>query len=175
LLGKSTLYTQKVEEPFLATYWYDSAYSEEVFRVGGSLHYLDSKNRELTTFRGVLLRHTPQIYKGHKLTNEIDKVLVSPNTGEFVYNGEYEKMKELGNPNVALGKFASTQMEKSFAHGKKVAAINPTQADHAERLLKISAKCTFCGKMTEDWWSYDGKTGSCKCNSCLKKNQVTPK
>lgn len=51
----------------------------------GSLHYLDTKNRELQTFRGLSLYHKPQIYKGDNLTSELEKVLVSPLNGEFVH------------------------------------------------------------------------------------------
>lgn len=29
--------------------------------------------------------------------------------------------------------------------------------------------CEICGERTNEWWDYDGKTGTCKCNKCKKK------
>lgn len=39
-----------------------------------------------------------------------------------------------------------------------------TQAQPAER----EGACVFCGEITTDWWSYDGRTGTCKCRACLR-------
>ena len=30
------------------------------------------------------------------------------------------------------------------------------------------APCTMCGQVTNDWWYYDPKTHTCKCNVCLR-------
>lgn len=35
------------------------------------------------------------------------------------------------------------------------------------------APCVFCGQKTTDWWSYDGKTGKCKCKACLLGSQTS--
>lgn len=33
--------------------------------------------------------------------------------------------------------------------------------------------CVFCGQKTTEWYSYDGKTGECKCNSCLRNSRIS--
>ena len=60
----------------------------------GSLHYLDAKNRRLTTFRCLSLYHEPQIYRGTRQISDLDKIMVSPRNGEFVHDGEHDKFQE---------------------------------------------------------------------------------
>lgn len=31
--------------------------------------------------------------------------------------------------------------------------------------------CVFCGTYTDDWWSFIGENGTCKCNPCLRKGK----
>jgi hypothetical protein len=62
--------------------------------IKGSLHYLDSENRSLHTFRGLSLYHEPQVYKGHYLCSTLEELFVSPKTGEFVHNGEHDEFME---------------------------------------------------------------------------------
>ena len=35
--------------------------------------------------------------------------------------------------------------------------------------LKKKGECVFCHEFTDDYWYYDGKTGTCKCNKCYKE------
>jgi hypothetical protein len=48
------------------------------------------------------------------------------------------------------------------------------QAKRVEASIKArqappkSGICQFCGVVTEDWWSFDGITNTCKCKSCYK-------
>jgi hypothetical protein len=71
---------------------------------GKSLHYLDAENRTLTTFRGLHLIHSPQLFKGHRLSHTVAEVLVAPETGEFVHPGEYERLQEYRQQQAELEK-----------------------------------------------------------------------
>ena len=33
--------------------------------------------------------------------------------------------------------------------------------------------CEFCGVQTIEWWSWDGKTNTCKCGQCARKGIYT--
>ncbi len=57
----------------------------------GSLHYLDPDSGILTTYRGLSLVHSPQLYSGRKESRPLSAVLVLPSTGEFVHPGEAER------------------------------------------------------------------------------------
>lgn len=35
-----------------------------------------------------------------------------------------------------------------------------------------NGKCEFCGKITTDWWTYESRTGKCKCNDCLREGKT---
>jgi hypothetical protein len=59
----------------------------------GSLHCLDPESRMLTTYRALVCIESPQYYRGQEVTTELSRVLVMPNTGEFVHPGEYERLK----------------------------------------------------------------------------------
>jgi hypothetical protein len=30
----------------------------------------------------------------------------------------------------------------------------------------------FCGRETEDWWWFDGRTGQCKCEDCREQGKI---
>lgn len=58
---------------------------------GASLHFLDSESKVLTTLRGLVLVHSPQIYGGHKECTPLAQIKIMPKTWEFVHPGEYER------------------------------------------------------------------------------------
>lgn len=33
------------------------------------------------------------------------------------------------------------------------------------------ASCELCGKVTTDWWLFDGATGLCKCHQCYEQGR----
>lgn len=59
-----------------------------------SLHFLDPARRQLTTCRGIWLRHPPQGHQATLLEHPLESVLLNPRTGEFVHPGEHEAWKE---------------------------------------------------------------------------------
>ena len=167
----------------------------------GSLHYLDAENHKLTTFRCLNLYHKPQIYEGIRQISDLEKILVSPKTGEFVHAGELEKYQEYHqegiykpqqnwegssfheDPDISFqppdGEIPDNEIIEDGNREIKPARVinnpwfrdskNPLNPDQSENKIGI---CVFCGKETDDWWAYNGKTGQCKCNSCKKLGRV---
>ena len=150
------------EREFIQDSKYDATFSNG-YPTTGSLHYLDIENHKLLTFRGLSLYHKPQIYKGYNLTSELEKVLVSPKNGEFVHSGEYEELQKYNQ------KLKNSNKKETLTVINEVALKrNSTEIPLQNSLFK-PVKCEFCGEITDEWWSYDGKTGLCKCLSCQKQ------
>lgn len=180
------------EREFIRFSKYDKPFPNERF-INGSLHYLDTQNRKLMTFRGLSLFHEPQVYKGYNLTSDLEKVLVSPHNGEFAHDGEHDKLqkyekqlKTIGeapnkrweriafqrNPDLYSQSFIRDEKKESIPEIKETAVKqNLVEAPLPNSVLTKSVKCEFCGEITDDWWSYDGKTDLCKCRSCLKQGK----
>lgn len=180
------------EREFTRRSKYDAPFTDGHFS-NGSLHYLDAENQKLLTFRGLSLYHEPQIYKGYNLTSDLKKVLVSPQNGEFVHDGEHDKLQKYeqqlkaidASPNKRWEKFSFRRNSDFFNQPLKnsdekenlkapieisVKQISE-KAPSSSSLLTKTGKCEFCGEITDDWWAYDGKTGLCKCRSCLKQGK----
>lgn len=164
----------------------------------GSLHYLDSENRKLITYRRLSLYHQPQIYKGLCVTSELDTVKVSPKNGEFVHNGEHERLQKfkqqqeiLPKPNLSKreGYFARKypDFETPESHSENVEHHGSVEIQNENKVISHypspavnssynsyqskSGVCVFCGQVTYDWWWHNGKTGECKCKACLKEGK----
>jgi len=161
------------EREFIHHSQYDTPYADSYSTEYGSLHYLDADNRELLTFRGLSLFHKPQIYNGFNLMSDLEKVLVFPKNGEFVHNGEHDKLQEYENNLIKAE--SATKLLKSFSSHRNSDIINPLlkcddNKDSLEANSEVSVnktgKCVFCGEITDDWLTYNGKTGLCKCMSC---------
>lgn len=155
----------------------------------GSLHYLDAKNRRMTTFRSLSLYHVPQIYKGIRQTSDLKKILVSPQNGEFVHNGEHEKLQKYRQRIESGKKYLDDKRESRVIQERPELIIQPLEhgderkkngeqnkktgyqiIEDSPSFIPLESKtgaCVFCGEITEDWWWYDGKTGHCKCRTCL--------
>lgn len=153
------------EREFIRRSEYDAPFSNGYSTIG-SLHYLDTENRKVLTFRGLSLYHKPQIYKGYNQTSELEKVLVLPRNGEFVHIGEYEKLQKYFNPHLKERDEKETITVINEVAFKRNSAEIPLQ----NSLFK-PVKCEYCGKETDDWWFYDRKTGLCKCLSCQKQGK----
>jgi len=163
----------------------------------GSLHYLDSENRKLTTYRGLSLYHEPQIYKGMRLVSELDRVKISPKNGEFVHDGEYERLQQFRQRQEVLPKLKTYRWD-SYISEKYPDFEIPQQDNISDNYRQIeipkekvpvpyfqnsaasetydlaqskSGVCILCGQVTDDWWWYDGKTGECRCRACQKQGK----
>lgn len=169
---------------------------DEIYKSGRSLHFLDSDDLKMLTFRGLHLVHQPQVYSGSCLTNDLSQILVSPKTGELVHPGEYEHLIQHRKNQADLDKRNReilTHFEKSRRDAEENRNIIMPKLLKSDALLPKMAKslyaperettgmslqqkegvCILCGGVTTDWWSYDSKTGECKCNSCLRQGKFS--
>jgi hypothetical protein len=89
LPGRANL--SATERELLAPAEFDAIYCEGG-GAQGSLHCLDPETRVLTTYRALVCVESPQFYEGQEVATELSRVLVMPNTGEFVHPGEYERL-----------------------------------------------------------------------------------
>ena len=167
---------------------------DEIYKSGNSLHFLDSDNLRMLTFRGLHMVHQPQVYSGSCLTNDLSQILVSPKTGELVHPGEYERLIQRRKKRADFEKQRQEEMallEKCRREpDERRNLILPTFLRHEVQRPKITTvtylselkkpvvyplfkegMCTLCGKVTTDWWVHDGKTGECKCNNCLRQGK----
>jgi hypothetical protein len=155
---------------------------------------LDAENRKLLTSRGLSLVHRPQIHKGFNITSHLDKILVSPQNGEFVHDGEHDKLQNYEQQLMSIGTSSNSRWEK-FALERRLSLANQPSEDQDLKSVESESPgmlntrpgnqnqspqiypeakigtCVFCGETTRDWWWYDGKTGRCKCRSCLSQGK----
>lgn len=54
----------------------------------------------------------------------------------------------------------------------------PHEFRRATSQIKFPAEregiCEICGRKTNDWWCYDGKTGTCRCQDCKRQGKTQP-
>jgi hypothetical protein len=153
------------------------------YMMSGSLHYLDANNHTLTTFRRLYEVHAPQVYKGENVTSQLDKLMVSPKNGEFVHAEEAERLQRfqesrtgnrwedyISSKNLFSPKIESvTDTKIPTTENSQLKYQSPSSQPPHVSLLSKSYECVFCGQVTDDWLSYDGKTGKCECRSCVEK------
>lgn len=88
----------------------------------GSLFFIDGKNRHLKIARRILPFHPPQIFSCEFRDEKLEKVLLSPATGEFVMPGEHEELK-------AQKKIEEEQIKRRLEEKQK-------QAEKLERIRR---------------------------------------
>jgi len=168
------------EREFLSRSSYDLGH-------GNTIHYLDSENRRITTFRGVRLVHQPQVYGGYHLESDLEETLVSPKNGEFVHKAEHERIQQHREEQAALERrrkeveIRSTYVPPPLK--PRVQSVTPTvpstnefgqyQGSPSISSLDKRGICVSCGRQTTDWfthWVEDG-IGKCKCNPCMRQGK----
>jgi len=147
-----------------------TAYDDAVkngYGAGKSLHYLNADDRTLTTYRGLHLAHSPQLFKGHKERHELSAVLVSPHDGAFVHPGEHERLQQFKQ-----GQAEREKQQRKWVETQTIVDTidEQTKRDYATR-TEPEGVCEFCGLKTSEWWSYDGKSGTCKCKACYRQGK----
>ena len=169
---------------------------DEIYKSGNSLHFLDSDNLRMLTFRGLHMVHQPQVYSGSCLVNDLSQILVSPKTGELVHPGEYEHLKQYREKQADLENRRREEralLEKNRRDAEEKRNIILSTRSKSDVLpTKITTVpyaierenpriypqqkegvCILCRRITTDWWSHDGKTGECKCNDCLRQGKFS--
>jgi len=182
----SSLALTPTERSFAYVSEYNSLYTDH-FLLNAALTYLELSSRCLITFRGLGCIHKPQVYSyKQKLVEKLDNILISPQNGEFVYPGEYEKRKSLlaksdyEKRKPLLAKLSqmnddSRPTKKNEHHSKQKFKLsmspklssNETESDPLAYLHK-EYPCKKCGKQTKEWVKLDMSTNYCICHQCMK-------
>jgi hypothetical protein len=162
---------------------YDAAY-ERTSR--GTLHYIDSDRTTIATLRALHCVHHPQMYAGHEIRTTMSEVLVAPKTGEFVHPGEHDKLEVTRRKSRERKERNRREADESrrMAEEAQARMTDPSGQRHRpeRRLAAMSyptppsganreAICTECDQVTTDWWMYDGKTDTCRCNVCRRRRE----
>jgi hypothetical protein len=191
----AAIHLTTTEREFMSHSEYSQLARRHTFEaVGDTLHYLDHETSLLTTYRGLRLVHSPQVYQGSIVSHPIEEVLVSPKSGEFVHPGEYEqlqaykkkeaeesekrkareqqkleklrqaKSKETKPEQVAVREHQSPPVSDSFLQQQSAPNAAPPPPPQVQKAI-----CEFCGEYTDDWWFFDGEKQTCRCRSCLQR------
>lgn len=173
------------EREFMRESIYDEVKYGKGYIMGSSLHYLDPGSGALTTYRKLHLIHSPQLYQGVKICNELSSVLISPKCGEFVHPDEYENLEQLRDEKIQLERElketertlteAREKLIESFEDSEQVIlptkpSINRGRYEPSVHRAK-EATCILCGQITTDYWYHNGKDNTCKCRECASQGR----
>jgi hypothetical protein len=149
---------------------------------GKTLHYLDSARKVLVTYRRLRLQHPPQRYSGKKTESELRFASILLQSGEFLHPHEQSLLRKQHSRAEAAR--ARLIKREDFFHSTKSLNDQSYLQDGTEPGLKTqftnqdqhlpvfsqpfrrAGNCIHCGKETEDWISFNGKTGECVCREC---------
>ncbi len=166
------------ERDFLQESAYDSTGDD--LQTGQSLHFLDAQAGQWITYRSLHLVHRPNIFAGRCLSHPLAEVTAHPLTGEPVHPGEEERLSRVRRAQTereaAIRKAEARYQRWMEAHAAgKIPHPAPAPAERPRSALGLGTPetypCTFCGTLTEDWWTtfLDHGVRKCKCRACLAK------
>jgi hypothetical protein len=163
----NTLYTHDNDPgvPMISTPFTNSA-----------LNYLNAEEQRLMTFRGLFCIHSPHQYAFKKmLVEQLEKMLISPKTGEFIYPGEYEhlqayreaqqKAQEEMEQRRAREEHERQQLFTDAKQALKQSGGQSSNQSSFDYLSKVYA-CRVCGEETQEWVELDLSTNTCICRQC---------
>lgn len=144
----------------------------------GTLHYLDSHAKTITTFRALSCVHRPQIYIGKEICSPLADINIRRGTGEFIHPGEWEAFVQIQGQIQKIKdreRLWKEKLESSQISPRSSAPILPRKIAPFPQPPPYSSsssgrigQCEFCGEFTSEWWLYDGKTGKCRCKKCQR-------
>ena len=176
------LHLTTTEREFIRVSAYDEPYQERCSEPAGTLHYLDPEREFLTTYRGLCRVHPPQLYRGEAHRSQIEELLVSLKTGEFVHPEEAriielhrqeqaEHKQAIERAQAALRR-ASAAMQSPREPTPSHSSTGPTQPPIQREPQPEVGRCIFCGQETSDWWYFDHASGTCKCRACYRAGRA---
>ncbi|HBX69334.1 MAG TPA: hypothetical protein DEH25_08100 [Chloroflexi bacterium] len=169
-LGQDYLYLTTTERAFLQKSELDQAWQTHFEHLGSSLHYLDSEQEMLITYRNLNVIHLPQLYSGTRLEHPLSEVLAAPANGEFVHPGETDRLQKSRAEIEAQADVAAKRWQKAqdfFRQGSSRLEIFPKPSEKpANPPYERRGTCKFCGQETTDWVTYFGQTNECICRDC---------
>ena len=176
------VYLTTTEREFMAATSFDPTYRSRSSEAGTSLYYLDLQGGELVAFRNLRLFHRPQLFEGRRLAEPLARLTVDHNSGHFIFPGEAERVRRWKAGQEA---FQQRQQEASAAlaffsrHARQQAPAGeslasapssmpsePAVSPESPQPFTRQATCRVCGKLTQDWLTYFGKSGECICRAC---------
>lgn len=184
-IHSESIHLSTTEREFMQQSDYDEMKFGKVYITGKSLHYLDPSSETLITYRKLLLIHSPQLYQGAKISNEISSVLVSPKSGGFVHPGEHEGSEKLKKEKIQLEREQEEQERMITKSRQKVvesfdnleSIVLPKMSPVSQTSYEPSiysgkeATCILCGQITADYWYHNRKDDTCKCRECASQGR----
>lgn len=146
---------------------------------GKSLHYLDADGLVLTSYRNLVLHHSPNWYKGVKKTSKLQMVRADRLNGEFIHRGEAEGLNAYRKRQARMQAKREKYQEREMAWSQRLSADRQgrgarwtpepgTDSDRAADPLP----CVYCGQVTSEYWStFTDNSGRrlCRCRECLER------
>jgi hypothetical protein len=172
--NQHALILSTTEREFMGHSVYNEFNMSSIRSPGKSLHYLDSENKQLMTYRALRVVHAPQSHIGHLEHHPLSIVRADAENGEPIHPGESDRVeriqKERLDHEVKI-RHAADRFQKSSLNREDY-QVQETQVGSDQPRDPFSqreAVCMFCGTMTNDWWYLNASDGKCKCRECLRK------
>jgi hypothetical protein len=89
------VYLTTTEREFAAQTDFDLLIGEIDRPAGKTLHYLDVENQKMTTLRDLHCIHSPQVFQGKLIVNDLKDLLVDQVAGGLAHPGEPKKLEQL--------------------------------------------------------------------------------
>jgi hypothetical protein len=170
------------ERTFMASTPFDAAIAA-AGEAGFSLHYFDADRKIMTTYRGLILHHRPNWYKGLKKSSPLQNVQASPVDGGFIHPGELERLAAYQQKQRRLEAKRARFQERDEAWEQRLAARRatretedtwglPGRSQELEAQAMPPLPCAICGQVTSDYWStFSDASGHrlCRCRECLPR------
>lgn len=163
--------------------------TSDYHQLGKTLHFLDSNDDKMVSFRSLQLQHEPQQHYGLRKESLLTDLMVSPSSGEFVHPGESEVLKEYALIQDERMKLRESQRGESLSLPRACdLLVQIPAADVSERYSSPpkpqttgranniplekenrQLKCMICGELVDTWWMEDTAIEMCKCYNCYGK------
>jgi len=186
------LHLTTTEREFLQQTTFDAIQYTDRLSPGGTLHYLNTADEMLTTYRNLQLFHQPQMYAGFQLQHPWNAIQAHPENGELAHPGEMELLVRTQSAisrrehkiQRALAQLtrhppvltASAVEAAASEAGDSESPIPPAELQRPieeppllNRPFQRTCACERCGQITADWVRYNGKTGLCFCRECADR------
>ena len=174
-LASNRLCLTTTERAFLQMSAFDQAWQTHFEQLGKSLHYLDTEQETLITYRNLNVIHAPQVYAGTRLVHPLREILVDTDNGEFIHPGETERLQKRRSEIEAQAEAAALRLQKAqdfFRRGSLANAGTPFLKNKpGNQPYERLGTCRICGKQTTDWITYFGQTKECICRECNDRIQ----
>lgn len=175
-----SLLLSPTERFFLQATPYDDLFTRQG-ETGKTIHYLEAGAANyLTTFRGLVLYHPPNWFRGRKKTASLETIRASTLDGSFLYPGENSQLSARQQKQQHLEekrkRYEEEQQQLSSRRVQRPPARNwglsQSNAETGGDAAPEALTCVTCGRITTDYWStFFDESGRklCRCRECLAR------